>query len=59
MRKNARIEFRASHTDSALLTLVAARLQRGRADTIRLLIRTAAAELGELETRGRVEGDHG
>jgi hypothetical protein len=39
------INFRATRRDAALLALVAARVQRSRSDTLRLLIRSAAAEL--------------
>ncbi len=43
--KQVSITVRTTRTDAALLALVAARVQRSRSDTMRLLIRSAAAEL--------------
>lgn len=43
--KNVLISVRTTRRDAALLALVAARVQRSRSDTLRLLIRSAAAEL--------------
>jgi len=57
-RRNNRVRmlnYRASLGDAALLALVAGRLCRSRSDTLRLLVRAAAAELGEA---GRTEGQH-
>lgn len=39
------VNFRVSRRDASLLALLAARVQRSRSDTLRLLIRSAAAEL--------------
>lgn len=39
------VNFRVSRRDASLLALLAARAQRSRSDTLRLLIRSAAAEL--------------
>ena len=43
--KNVLISIRATRRDATLLALVAARVRRSRSDTLRLLIRSAAAEL--------------
>jgi len=39
------VNFRVSRRDASLLALLAARAQRSRSDMLRLLIRSAAAEL--------------
>lgn len=49
-RRIVHLNFRATRRDAALLALVAARVQRSRSDTMRLLIRSAAAELGSVPT---------
>lgn len=43
--REVHLNFRATHREAALLALLAARAQRSRSDTLRLLIRSAAAEL--------------
>ncbi len=57
-RRVRMLNYRATPADDALLALVAGRLRRSRSDTLRLLVRAAAAELdgggGEVDAgRGR------
>lgn len=57
MNKNLRVvhlNFRATRRDASLLALVAARVQRSRSDTLRLLIRSAAAELDTAPNRQQI-----
>jgi hypothetical protein len=46
------LNYRATPTDDALLSLVSSRISRSRSDTLRLLVRAAAAELDTGATRG-------
>ena len=53
--KNVLISIRATRRDAALLAMIAARAKRSRSDTLRLLIRSAAAELASAPS-GRQDG---
>lgn len=62
-RRVRMLNYRATPVDAALLALVAGRISRSRSDTLRLLVRAAAAELGESLVRpsaesARMEGGH-
>ena len=58
-RMEKKLNFRATHQEDLLLGLVARRVNRSRSDTLRMLIRAAAAELDASTFRRDVRGDGG
>ncbi len=53
------LNYRATPADDVLLAIVAGRLRRNRSETLRLLVRAAAAELDVARTTAEGGGDEG
>lgn len=56
-RRMRMLNYRATPADDVLLAIVAGRLRRSRSDTLRLLVRAAAAELDAGRTTAEGGGD--